>query len=126
MESTERDKKKTISSPLPIAKRKLSIHDNSRKPFWNNSTLIYSKKLWLPKKSNCIDVDSVSLGSSTKRLTQNTWFSFKTQQKTDTTTILSSSINVPVVIHGKNSKERKKREKKAIYENLPPKKEKKS
>jgi len=44
-------------------------------PFWNKSTQELSTHLWLPTKTDYVDLDSNSLTGSLKRLMSNSWFS---------------------------------------------------
>lgn len=52
--------------------------DKDLKPFWNEYTLELSKKLWLPTKTDCVDLDMSSLNGSSERLMLNSWFSAQT------------------------------------------------
>src|SRR5690606_5835919 len=46
-------------------------------PFWNRYTMELSKKLWLPTKTDCVDLDSNWWNGYLKNLGQNSWFSVK-------------------------------------------------
>ena len=39
-------------------------------PFWTESSQELSKKLWLPTKTDCVDLDTNSLSKSVKNLAQ--------------------------------------------------------
>lgn len=67
------------------------------KPFWNEFTKEQSKKLWLPTKIDCVDMDLNSLNSSSRKLIQNSWFSVKVQ-KNKTPLENSQTISLPSVI----------------------------
>jgi len=45
------------------------------KPFWNQSTMEISQKLWCPTKIDCVDSDSSSLNGSVKSSILKSWFS---------------------------------------------------
>ncbi len=54
--------------------------EKASKGFWNESTMAMSKRLWLPTKIDCADMDSNSWNSSSKRLAQGSWFTVTHQQ----------------------------------------------
>ena len=69
--------------------------ENVLLPFWSESCLELSKKLWLATKIGCVDLDMSSLSKSVKSLIQNSWFSIKMkenliQQKNSQTISLQS------------------------------------
>ncbi|RHZ56823.1 hypothetical protein Glove_396g68 [Diversispora epigaea] len=47
------------------------------KPYWNEFTKEISQRLLLPTKTSSVTVDLNSLNSSSRKLTQNSWFSVK-------------------------------------------------
>ena len=54
--------------------------DQDLTPFWNKSTVEISKKLWLPTKIDCVDLDLSLYNGSSKNLMQNSWFSARIQK----------------------------------------------
>ena len=50
------------------------------RPFWTKYSQELSRKLWLPTKTECVDLDMNSLSKSAKSLTQNSWFVTKVKQ----------------------------------------------
>lgn len=48
-------------------------------PFWKESTMGLSRKLWSPKKTDCVDLDLNLYNGSSKNLMQNSWFSARIQ-----------------------------------------------
>lgn len=61
-------------------------------PFWNKYTKALSKKLWLPTKTDCVDLDSNWWNGSLKNLGQNSWFSVKQSVMKKTTQENSQKI----------------------------------
>lgn len=51
--------------------------DQALDPFWNTSTQELSRRLWLPTKTDCVDLDSSLWNGSSKRLMLNSWFSMR-------------------------------------------------
>jgi putative transposase len=51
------------------------LTDKDLDPFWNLHTLEMSQKLWLPTKTDCVDLEANSLNLSSKKLMLNSWFS---------------------------------------------------
>ena len=91
------------------------------KPYWNEYTREMSRKLWLPTKTDCVDMDSNSSSSSSRRLIPNSWFSVRELRKTISSQ--SATISWPKTmeyvrakIEKKESKPRKKKQKKTRKE----------
>src|SRR5690606_13529125 len=61
-------------------------------PFWNRYTMELSKKLWLPTKTDCVDLDSNWWNGSLKNLGRNSWFSVKQSVMKKTTQENSQKI----------------------------------
>lgn len=49
--------------------------DQALIPFWSKSTMEMSKQLWLPTKTECVDLDCSLWNGSSKNLMLNSWFS---------------------------------------------------
>jgi len=104
-------------------------------PFWNESTLEMSKKLWLPTAIDCVDMDLSSSSTSSRRLIQNSWFLVKAiKRKTylgslpmissPYTTSSQSIMDSDLLKIGERGKELRYRRKAQIFQNLPPKEDK--
>ena len=67
------------STPIQKSSKILDLvsigNDQDLVPFWNKSTLEMSQKLWLPTKTECVDLDMNLLNGSSKRLMLKSWFS---------------------------------------------------
>ncbi|RHZ82695.1 hypothetical protein Glove_104g31 [Diversispora epigaea] len=71
---------KTITQTMKSSKKLVQASTtNARnfKPNWNEFTKEMSQRLLLPTKTNSVTVDLNSLNSSSRRLTQYSWFSVK-------------------------------------------------
>lgn len=86
------------------------------KPYWNEYTAEMSRKLWLPTKTDCVDMDSNSSSSSSRRLIPNSWFSVRESKNMtregslQTTSSQSATISWPRTMEyvlGENRKKRK-------------------
>jgi len=51
------------------------------KPFWNEYTKDVSQKLWLPTKTDCVDLDLNCLSGSVKNHMLKSWFSIRVQKQ---------------------------------------------
>jgi len=58
----------------------LILKEKGLKPFWKESTKVLSEKLWLPIKTDCVDLELNSLNGSLKNLIQNSQSSIKVQK----------------------------------------------
>ena len=67
-----------MQKPLKILGPVSIGNDQDLIPFWNKSTLEMSKQLWLPLKTDCVDLDSNLLSGYSKKLMLNSWFSVQT------------------------------------------------
>ena len=61
-------------------------------PFCTESSQELSRKLWLPTKTDCADLDTNSLSKSIKNLAQNSWFSTK-MKMSERTQLLKSPFH---------------------------------
>ena len=95
-----------------------------------------SKKLWLPTAIDCVDMDLSSSSTSSRRLIQNSWFLVKAiKRKTylgslptissPYTTSSQSVMDSDLPKIGERGKELRYRRKAQIFQNLPPKEDKK-
>ncbi len=77
------DKKISLNNTIQILKSSkisdldLTGIDKDLDPFWNKHTLEMSKKLWLPTKTDCVDLDTNLLNGSSRNLMLNSWYSVK-------------------------------------------------
>ena len=71
---TQNTKLSKISDPVLIGK------EMAFKPFWKESSMVLSKKLWLPTKTDCRDSALTSYIGCFKNLTANSWFSINLQK----------------------------------------------
>ena len=55
------------------------IHEKDFKPFWNAHSRVWSEKLWLCTKTDCVDTESSSWSPSSNTPTRNSWFTEKIQ-----------------------------------------------
>lgn len=53
----------------------LTIKEEDFKPFWTSACKETSDKLWLPTKTDCVDLDSTLSNTLSTRLVENSWFS---------------------------------------------------
>ncbi|RHZ56873.1 hypothetical protein Glove_396g99 [Diversispora epigaea] len=61
----------------------LTTNARDFKPYWNAFTKEMPQRLLLPTKTNSDTVDLNSLNSSSRKLTQNSWFSVKALKLAD-------------------------------------------
>jgi putative transposase len=54
-----------------------TIKEKDLLPFWNESVAMMSKKLWLPTKTDCVDLDSSLSSGLLNKTLENSWFSTK-------------------------------------------------
>lgn len=60
---------------LKISEVGLTTKEKDLSPYWNQQIAEISKKLWLPTKIDCPDLDLTSLGGLLKNTEENSWFS---------------------------------------------------
>lgn len=64
--------------------------DQDLKPFWNSSTQKMSQRLWLPTKTDCVDLATSSWNGSSEKLMLKSWFS--TRMMTSKTSLENSQM----------------------------------
>jgi putative transposase len=78
---TSKGKSKSSVKPIQIPKSSkilvqgLTGKDKVLEPFWKESVKEMSRKLWLPTRTECVDLDMNSLNGFYKKTIQNSWFS---------------------------------------------------
>lgn len=73
--------KNTLNTKLsPILVPDLIGKERGFYPFWNEYTKEKSDRLWLPTKTDCVDLDLNSLSSSLRKQGHNSWFTVKTMK----------------------------------------------
>lgn len=78
--SSKKHTQKQKSSKILV--QGLTGNDKVLEPFWNKSTLEMSNKLWLPTKTECVDLELNSLNGFSKKQIVNSWFSAKVMKST--------------------------------------------
>lgn len=66
-----------ITESSKILDQELTLKEKGFKPFWNYASHKLSTKLWLPTKTDCVDLESNYWNSSLKSQGLNSWFSVK-------------------------------------------------
>jgi len=64
----------------PISVPELVSKDKDLHPFYNKYTMEISKQLWLPTKTDCVDLDLNSSNGCLNKQIQNSWFSIQLQK----------------------------------------------
>lgn len=124
------DKSQTSESPFQITRSSKTLvpvsttNGKASSPFWNAYTKELSEKSWLPTRTGCVAMDLSSLSSSSRRLTQGSWFSVDAWKSMTphanlpTTSSQSATISwqkitecVPPRIDERENKKRKKKKK---------------
>ncbi len=54
--------------------------DKDLQPFWNKFTEEVQKELWLPTKTDYVDLELSQLNGSSEKLVRNSWFLVKIQE----------------------------------------------
>ena len=81
----------------------LILKEKDLQPFWTKSTLEMSQKLWLPTRTDCVDLDLNSSNGFLKNQTQNSWFSIRLQVRKDLKDLLDQTNSQKIYLQSQLS-----------------------